>query len=211
MEAATIKCPRCNVDLFSGRAPDVTMHACGRCGGVWLDNENTGVALKQGLSAHAKDLLAKVATNATTDVDKSAPIACPVCANALMRVNKDNIEVDICGQHGTWFDRTELYRLGGSMAPAPPRPVPPAMPPMQYAPSSYDAGGGTSGLAIAGFICSFFCSPLGFILSLMAYNQINRSGNRIGGKGLAVAGVIISVLGFVFGIIRVLASSGSRY
>lgn len=51
----------------------------------------------------------------------------------------------------------------------------------------------TSGLAIAGFICSFVCSLLGLILSILGLNEINRSNGTLGGKGLAIAGIAISV------------------
>jgi Zn-finger nucleic acid-binding protein len=205
---APFKCPRCNVELNVGRAPDMTMHACARCGGLWLDNENTGIALK-GLSQPTKDMIVQITSNAQAEVDKTPLVQCPVCAKTLDRMQRFGVEVDICGEHGTWFDRTELYRLAqASAAPPPaPRPIPPAMPPMQYAPSMANMGGSFSGLAIAGFICSFFCGLLGLILSIMAYNQINRSGNRIGGKGLAVAGVIISVLNIGLGIMIRLANA----
>ena len=47
-----------------------------------------------------------------------------------------------------------------------------------------------NGLAIAGFICSFLVSLLGLILSIVGLNQIKKQGGK--GKGLAIAGIIIS-------------------
>ncbi|HLM72696.1 MAG TPA: zf-TFIIB domain-containing protein, partial [Polyangiaceae bacterium] len=29
-------CPRCREQLYVGQASGVTLHGCGRCGGVWL-------------------------------------------------------------------------------------------------------------------------------------------------------------------------------
>lgn len=55
----------------------------------------------------------------------------------------------------------------------------------------------TSGLAIAGFVCSFFCGLLGLIFSILGYNECKRSGGTVGGGGLALAGIIISVLSLV--------------
>ena len=49
-----------------------------------------------------------------------------------------------------------------------------------------------SGLAIAGFILSFLGGLLGFVLSLIAIFQTGKGKKR--GRGLAVAGVIISVV-----------------
>src|SRR4051794_10914079 len=55
----------------------------------------------------------------------------------------------------------------------------------------------TSGLAIAGFVCSFFCGLLGLIFSILGYNESRRSGGTVGGEGLALAGIIISCLSLV--------------
>src|SRR3954454_19320869 len=91
---------------------------------------------------------------------------------------------------------------------APPPPPPPEQPPEQpygqpygqphgqpaYGQSPYGAypqASGTNGMAIAGFVCAFFCTPLGLIFSIIGLNQINQSGQ--GGKGLAIAGIVISI------------------
>ncbi|MFG1603736.1 DUF4190 domain-containing protein [Actinoplanes sp. NPDC049265] len=51
---------------------------------------------------------------------------------------------------------------------------------------------GTSGLAVAGLILAFLLAPIGFILSLIA---IFKTGpGRRKGRGLAVAGLVISLL-----------------
>jgi Ca2+/H+ antiporter len=57
-----------------------------------------------------------------------------------------------------------------------------------------------SGMAIAGFILSFLCGLLGLIFSIVALNQINRSMGALRGRGLAIAGIIISILGMVAGV-----------
>jgi len=54
------------------------------------------------------------------------------------------------------------------------------------------------GLAIASFICAFFCSPLGLILGIAALSRIGRT--RARGRGLAIAGVVISALSMVGGV-----------
>ena len=60
-----------------------------------------------------------------------------------------------------------------------------------------------NGLAIAGFICSFLVSLLGLILSIVGLNQIKKQGGK--GKGLAIAGIIISAVGMVIQVILVIA------
>src|SRR6185295_98152 len=59
----------------------------------------------------------------------------------------------------------------------------------------------TSGLAIAGFVCSFFCGVLGLILSILGRNECKRSGGTIGGEGLALAGIIISCISLGLGLL----------
>jgi hypothetical protein len=80
-----------------------------------------------------------------------------------------------------------------SYAPAPP-------PPPGWAPASPV---GTDALAIASLVCAFFCAPLSLILGIVALRRIKRTG--AGGRGLAIAGVVISALSFVAGITVVFA------
>ena len=86
--------------------------------------------------------------------------------------------------------------LAGVLPSCPMTPYPPGLPPAPR----------TSGLAIAGFICSFFCSVLGLILSIMGRNECKRSGGTVSGEGLALAGIIISSILLVFGVFGVLAA-----
>jgi len=51
---------------------------------------------------------------------------------------------------------------------------------------------GTSGLAIAGLILAFVAAPIGFILSLVAV--FKTGAGRAGGRGLAIAGLVVSLL-----------------
>ena len=57
---------------------------------------------------------------------------------------------------------------------------------------------GTNTLAILGFIFAFLFSLVGLILSIIALGQIKRTGER--GHGLAVAGIIISVVSLLIAI-----------
>jgi hypothetical protein len=55
----------------------------------------------------------------------------------------------------------------------------------------------TSGMAIAGFVLSFFCGLLGLIFSIMGYNECKKSGGTVRGEGLATAGIVISILSMI--------------
>jgi hypothetical protein len=66
------------------------------------------------------------------------------------------------------------------------------------APQPYGGGGWpppsarTNTLAIISLVASFFCSPAGLVCGIIALGQIRTSGE--GGKGLAIAGIVISAL-----------------
>lgn len=72
---------------------------------------------------------------------------------------------------------------------------PPGYPPPGY-PPPYGDQGQMNGLAIGGFVCSFLgcISIVGLILSIVAYNQIKQSQGQQKGEGLALAGIIISIV-----------------
>ena len=75
---------------------------------------------------------------------------------------------------------------------------PPPMPPQPQ---------GRSGLAIAGFILAFFLPLIGFILSLIAI--FKTGAGKAKGRGLAIAGVIISVVIMAGAIIAIAAVANS--
>jgi len=69
----------------------------------------------------------------------------------------------------------------------------------------------TSGMAIAGFILSFFCSLLGLIFSIIGYNEARKSNGAVTGEGLALAGIIISIIGMLLGLVIMSSSHSSRW
>ena len=79
-----------------------------------------------------------------------------------------------------------------------------APPPQGYYPPPYGVpmqmASSTSGMAIAGFVLSFLCALLGLIFSIIGYNEVKNSNGMKTGGGLALAGIIISIVNFVLGI-----------
>ena len=74
--------------------------------------------------------------------------------------------------------------------------VPPGMGPMGGMPIVTR----TSGMAVAGFVLSFFCGLLGLIFSCIGYSECKKSNGIVTGEGLALAGIIISILSFLIGV-----------
>src|SRR3954452_24834831 len=65
---------------------------------------------------------------------------------------------------------------------------------------------GTNGMAIASLVCAFFCTPLGLIFGFIALSQIRERGQ--GGRGLAIAGIVISIVSLFIGIAIVAGNNG---
>jgi hypothetical protein len=86
----------------------------------------------------------------------------------------------------------------GSPPPLPAYGAPPpgyGPPPPGYGPPGYGAARGTNTLAIISLVGAFICTPAGLVCGIIALNQIKQTGEQ--GRGLAVAGVIISALSIV--------------
>jgi hypothetical protein len=62
-------------------------------------------------------------------------------------------------------------------------------------------------LAIVGFVLAFVVNIGGLVVSIIALTQIKRTGER--GRGLAIAGIIISALSLILGIVFVVLFAGA--
>lgn len=99
------------------------------------------------------------------------------------------------------------YANGASAYPG--GPVPPQQPYNPYTQGGRPYGGMPpenqkyNGLAIAGFVCSFFIALVGLILSIVGLGQIKKQGGK--GKGLAIAGIIISAVSMILTIVLVVS------
>jgi type II secretory pathway pseudopilin PulG len=82
----------------------------------------------------------------------------------------------------------------------------PASPPLSPPPLARPAPlPTTSGWAIAGFVCAFLFGVLGIIFSAIALSQIGKSNGRLKGKGLAIAGLVISIVVMVIGLLAAIS------
>ncbi len=123
-------CPRCRQPLVVQQAPRLVMNCCFSCGGLFLD----GAASQRVVDAldpnamHAASELSRQARAPVVATDATIP--CPQCARALERmpIPAAGVTVDVCREHGVWFDRDELQRVVSAVAPPPPPPAPGASP-----------------------------------------------------------------------------------
>jgi Zn-finger nucleic acid-binding protein len=116
-----VACPSCKGRLLLFDAPRGVLAGCADCGGLWLDNIACRAAISAVLSPQARDFVQRVtAQHADPAADYRSPgrssadaLRCPGCGTALVRTHLEEaaVDIDVCGAHGAWFDRTELWRV----------------------------------------------------------------------------------------------------
>ncbi|MBE7485849.1 MAG: zf-TFIIB domain-containing protein [Polyangiaceae bacterium] len=118
MSSSPAHCPRCGGILWGRALPAGAGHACGSCGGVWLDH----AAATRMTQVLCSDTLghAEVGARTASAVDTRGGLVCPTCKSALARtvVGQTGVEIDYCSAHGTWFDKDELRRVAEAYATA---------------------------------------------------------------------------------------------
>lgn len=109
------KCPRCQSEMVTVTIGSTDVLECERCLGLWLDvpsfekicadREQQSAVL--GIASHAP-------TTAAHETSKVNYVPCPECSQLMNRMNFarcSGVIVDICKNHGTWFDRDELSHI----------------------------------------------------------------------------------------------------
>jgi Zn-finger nucleic acid-binding protein len=111
-------CPRC-FDLLVPRALGAeSVLGCSKCGGVFLNNENSARVV-QAFDADLASLDHELLVNRRVQIDPvdgrvDVEMQCPTCQRLMARsyVHAAACYVDACPEHGTWFDAEELSRVG---------------------------------------------------------------------------------------------------
>lgn len=110
--AQTLPCPRCRLALGRVEVGAVTLHDCAGCAGVWLD-----AGMFRRLCANREQQAAVLGFGIfearSVPSSKVNYVPCPECKGLMNRTNFarcSGVVVDVCKQHGTWFDRDELRR-----------------------------------------------------------------------------------------------------
>lgn len=122
-------CPRCHVALTPKRFARARVGYCRRCAGFWVPHD----AMHQLLSLKKKDGRKLATLNDArrkgskfkrrlrpgTARHDAAPARCPACHHSmrLQPATRDQgVYIDICDDHGTWFDRSELATINDRYA-----------------------------------------------------------------------------------------------
>lgn len=117
-------CPRCQVNMDAVVIGKENLRECPKCEGIWADATSL-----QKICEDREEQSAVLGTAAALPEgdavleDKIRYLPCPICQKFMNRVNFahcSHVIVDVCSQHGTWFDKDELRRIvefirGGGM------------------------------------------------------------------------------------------------
>ncbi len=113
--AATELCPRCHVNLDAVTIGKTNLRECPKCEGIWADAASLQqICADREQQAAVLGLPAPVSPPDSQEVEAVHYIPCPVCQKLMNRVNLahcSHVIVDVCLQHGTWFDCDELRRI----------------------------------------------------------------------------------------------------
>lgn len=113
-ESAPLPCPACRGELDALRVGETAVRECGACGGLWLDTAAFD-ALCTDRERQAGVLAFRARPAAPAPVEAAVRYRpCPECGTLMHRQNFQRVSgvvVDVCRQHGTWFDADELRRI----------------------------------------------------------------------------------------------------
>lgn len=109
-------CPRCSSDLEKLQIAETQLLGCGRCDGLWISGtifeDICSDAEKRSAVLGFFDKREKRLQTFT----KVNYVPCPECRQLMNRSNfarASGVIVDICKQHGVWFDADELPTIIG--------------------------------------------------------------------------------------------------
>jgi Zn-finger nucleic acid-binding protein len=108
-------CPACAEPLAASRVGDLEVRECRACGGLWLDR-----AVFEQLGASRERQGAVLGALPAPSAPPVVPLGavqyrpCPDCRQRMNRVNyarRSGVVLDVCREHGLWFDKDELRRV----------------------------------------------------------------------------------------------------
>jgi len=107
-------CPRCKRKLESLMIGSTPVRECTLCGGLW-----TGIKTFESICADKEEQSGVLAFVATRSAERQSQppinyVPCPNCSQLMNRSNfarSSGVIIDLCKQHGVWFDADELPKI----------------------------------------------------------------------------------------------------
>ncbi|HEV2826480.1 MAG TPA: zf-TFIIB domain-containing protein [Pyrinomonadaceae bacterium] len=114
-DAKDRKCPRCKNEMILMTIGSTAVLECERCFGLWLDVSSfEKICADREQQSAVLGFASQAPATAARETSKVNYVPCPDCSQLMNRMNFarcSGVIVDICKQHGTWFDRDELSRI----------------------------------------------------------------------------------------------------
>lgn len=108
-------CPTCTKPLAATKVGGLEVRECPACGGLWLDR---AVFEQLGTSRERQGAVLGALPSPTAPPVASLEAVqyrpCPACRHRMNRVNyarRSGVVLDVCKEHGIWFDKDELRRV----------------------------------------------------------------------------------------------------
>jgi Zn-finger nucleic acid-binding protein len=113
------QCPRCDQQLGGRLVGDIVVDECVACHGLWLDHVAVKRIVTDRQQARAESLLGALPQTLKYEMQPAGRnskmyIKCPVCRVVMNRklfAAGSGVVVDICRDHGAFFDTGELPRI----------------------------------------------------------------------------------------------------
>lgn len=114
--AADRACPRCDDRLGARRVDDLVVDECVGCHGLFLDHVAIKRIVTDRRQARAESLLGALPQTLRQELQPPGKmyIKCPVCRTVMNRklfAAGSGVVIDVCKDHGTFFDIGELPRI----------------------------------------------------------------------------------------------------
>jgi Zn-finger nucleic acid-binding protein len=105
---ATMRCPKCNVDLLPANRHGLPAKVCPTCNGIWLEYKELEELEDEAFDFSEHDKGTLIFSSASTNCK------CPQCGENLRKFQYrlDDLELEYCpNQHGFWLDADEDTRV----------------------------------------------------------------------------------------------------
>ncbi|HEX3593990.1 MAG TPA: zf-TFIIB domain-containing protein [Polyangiaceae bacterium] len=111
-ENAELSCPDCKLPLDAFKGENGRLFDCNRCGGQFVETALLRDLLERRAVCGAA--VPRRAASRQTELSTVRYVPCPACAELMGRKNfggHSGVIVDVCRDHGVWFDVSELPRV----------------------------------------------------------------------------------------------------
>jgi Zn-finger nucleic acid-binding protein len=114
-QASERACPACRQKLAATAVGGVALDQCRACGGVWVAQANfEHLAAGKAERGQVLGALPGPGPRGEVHLEEVHYRPCPQCGKLMNRVNYAHISgviLDVCKDHGLWFDRDELRQV----------------------------------------------------------------------------------------------------